>query len=510
VSNVTTLLELLQVAPDRDTAVILPESGIRVTYGSLREQVLTMADALVAAGIERGHRVAIVLPNGLSSIVAFLAASIAGTAAPLNSGYRQEEFSFYLDDTAARVLLCPPDGAEEARKAAAGKVPVYAVQMDETGFVRMAGAGSGAPQSGQARNGHSVAPPQPDDIALVLHTSGSTGRPKRVPLRHKNLAASAHNIVKTYDLSPNDVSLCAMPLFHVHGLVASTISTLLSGGAVVVPGKFNPLSFWRTVRDNHVTWYSAVPTIHQLLLSRSGGEKPAGAENLRFIRSCSASLSPDMMLALEGAFGAPVLEAYGMTEASHQMCSNPLPPSARKPGSVGPGTGVRVSTMDAKGKHLAPSERGEVVIQGPNVISEYENNPEANAASFTDGWFRTGDQGFLDADGYLTLTGRIKELINRGGEKIAPREIDEVLLRHPDVAEAVAFGVPHAAWGEEVAAAVVLREPQSEAAILAFCRQHLAEFKCPKKVYIVTTIPRTATGKIQRGVVAATLAGAKQ
>jgi acyl-CoA synthetase (AMP-forming)/AMP-acid ligase II len=501
-SNVTTLLDLIKVAPDRDTAVILPESGIRVTYGSLREQVLTMADGLAAAGIERGHRVAIVLPNGLPSIVAFLAASIAGTAAPLNSGYREEEFSFYLDDTAAQVLLCPPDGADEARKAAAArKVRHYAVQMDETGFVRLADA--------PARNGHSLAPPQPDDIALVLHTSGSTGRPKRVPLRHKNLAASAHNIVKTYELSPNDVSLCAMPLFHVHGLVASTISTLLSGGAIVVPGKFNPLSFWRTVRDNKVTWYSAVPTIHQLLLSRSGGEKPAGAENLRFIRSCSASLSPEMMLALEGAFGAPVLEAYGMTEASHQMCSNPLPPSDRKPGSVGPGTGVRISIMDAKGKHLAPGERGEVVIQGPNVVNEYENNPEANAASFTDGWFRTGDQGFLDADGYLTLTGRIKELINRGGEKIAPREIDEVLLRHPDVAEAVAFGVPHPAWGEEVAAAVVLREPQSESAILAFCRQHLAEFKCPKKVYIVTTIPRTATGKIQRGVVAATLVGAK-
>jgi acyl-CoA synthetase (AMP-forming)/AMP-acid ligase II len=506
VSNVTTLLELLQVAPDNDTAVILPESGIRVSYASLREQVLAMAEGLAAAGIERGHRVAMVMPNGLPSIVCFLAASIAGTAAPLNSGYRQEEFSFYLDDTAARLLLCPPDGAEEARKAAAGKVPIYAVEMDDKGFVRLADA----PGSSQARNGHHVAPPQPDDIALVLHTSGSTGRPKRVPLRHKNLAASAHNIVKTYDLSPNDVSLCAMPLFHVHGLVASTISTLLSGGAVLAPGKFNPLSFWRMVRDNRVTWYSAVPTIHQLLLSRSGGAKPAGAEGLRFIRSCSSSLSPDMMLALEGAFGVPVLEAYGMTEASHQMCSNPLPPAARKPGSVGPGTGVRISIMDAKGKHLAPDERGEVVIQGPNVVSEYENNPEANASSFTGGWFRTGDQGFLDADGYLTLTGRLKELINRGGEKIAPREIDEVLLRHPDVAEAVAFGVPHPSWGEEVAAAVVLREPQSESAILAFCRQHLAEFKCPKSLYIVTAIPRTATGKIQRGVVAATLAGAKK
>ena len=279
----------------------------------------------------------------------------------------------------------------------------------------------------------------------------------------------------------------------------------------VVPGKFNPLSFWRTVRDNRVTWYSAVPTIHQLLLSRSGGEKPAGAEGLRFIRSCSASLSPEMMLALEGAFGVP--GARGLRHdgsVAPDVLESAASEARESRARWGRAPASESASWTPKGKHLASGERGEVVIQGPNVVSEYENNPEANAASFTDGWFRTGDQGFLDADGYLTLTGRIKELINRGGEKIAPREIDEVLLRHPDVAEAVAFGVPHPAWGEEVAAAVVLREPQTESAILAFCRQHLAEFKCPKNLYIVTAIPRTATGKIQRGVVAATLAGAKR
>src|SRR5262249_54389851 len=270
-----------------------------------------------------------------------------------------------------------------------------------------------------------------------------------------NLAASTKNIVAHYGLSPDDVSLCVMPLFHVHGLVASTLSTLLSGGAVAVPVKFNPLSFWRTVRDTKATWYSAVPTIHNLLLSRVGNERLAGAEGLRFIRFCSASLLPEMMEQMERVFGVPVLEAYGMTEASHQMASNPQPPAARKPGSVGRGTGVGIGIMDNDGNLLPPDARGEVVIQGPNVVAGYENNPEANAKSFTNGWFRTGDQGFLDAEGYLTLTGRIKELINRGGEKIGPREIDEVLLSHPAVAEAVCFGVPHPAWGEEVAAAVV-------------------------------------------------------
>jgi acyl-CoA synthetase (AMP-forming)/AMP-acid ligase II len=499
-STANTLLEILNAAPAEQTAVILPEAEIRVTYQDLREQVMTMANALAAAGVRNGDRVATVLPNGLPAIVSFLAASIAGTAAPLNSGYRDEEFRFYLDDTSARLLLCPPDGAVEARRAAEGRVPVHAVEMDESGFVRMAGGADGS---------RSLSP-EGDDIALVLHTSGSTGRPKRVPIKHSNLAASARNIIATYELSPGDVSLCVMPLFHVHGLVASTLSTILSGGTIVVPDKFNPLSFWRIVRDHRVTWYSAVPTIHQLLLSRARGERPAGSQGLRFIRSCSAALPPEMMRNMEATFGAPVLEAYGMTEASHQMCSNPLPPASRKAGSVGPGTGVRISIMDTKGVHLASDKRGEVVIQGPNVVSGYENNPEANAKSFTDGWFRTGDEGFIDSDGYLTLTGRIKELINRGGEKIAPREIDEVLLTHPAVAEAVAFGVPHPTWGEEVEAAVVLREPRKDSEILAYCREHLADFKCPKKLHVVDAIPRTATGKIQRLNVAAALAGGRK
>jgi acyl-CoA synthetase (AMP-forming)/AMP-acid ligase II len=498
-SNPATLLELIQVAPAESTAIILPESGIRVSYRQLRVQVEEMANALASLGIEKGDRVATSLPNGLPTIVSFLAASIAGTAAPLNPGYREEEVSFYLEDTGAKVLLCPADGAAEARQAARARgVPVHSLEMDSTGFVRIAGA----PRTKTA------AAPSPDDVALVLHTSGSTGRPKRVPIRHRNITASTANIVAHYSLSPGDVALCVMPLFHVHGLVASTLSTLLSGGAVAVPSKFNALSFWRTVRDTNATWYSAVPTIHNLLLSRAGEERPAGAEGLRFIRSCSAALPAEMMSRMELVFGAPVLEAYGMTEASHQMASNPQPPAERKPGSVGPGTGVRIGIMDEAGSLLPTGERGEVVIQGPNVVSGYENYPEANAKSFTKGWFRTGDQGFLDEDGYLRLTGRLKELINRGGEKIGPREIDDVLLTHPAVAEAVCFGVPHAAWGEEVAAVVVLKEPASEAEILAFCKERLAEFKRPKTIFVTNAIPRTATGKIQRGEVAKAFAGA--
>jgi acyl-CoA synthetase (AMP-forming)/AMP-acid ligase II len=458
-----------------------------------------MADSLTAAGIAPGDRVAMALPNGLPAIVSFLAASIAGTAAPLNPAYRQEEFAFYLEDTNAKVLIVPPDSGEAARLAAGDKIPVLTVETGTDGAARL----SGASKAGSA------AAPGPDDIALVLHTSGSTGRPKRVPLKHRNLAASVQNINRTYELTPDDISLTVMPLFHVHGLVASTLATLFTGGTVVVPPRFNPLSFWRTVRDSRATWYSAVPTMHQLLLARlgKGSEKPAGAEFLRFIRSCSAPLPVEIAQRMEAVFGAPVLEAYGMTEASHQMASNPLPPAPHKFGAVGPGTGVKISIMDSEGRHLESGQQGEVVIQGPNVIQGYENNPEANQVSFVDGWFRTGDQGILDSEGYLRLVGRIKELINRGGEKIGPPEIDELLLTHPLVTAAVCFGVPHATLGEEVEAAVTLSEPATEADLLAYCRERLAEFKRPKKIHIVTEIPRTATGKIQRRVVAATFAG---
>jgi acyl-CoA synthetase (AMP-forming)/AMP-acid ligase II len=495
-----TLFDLIRPIPADRTAIIIPESNLRISYGAFRDQVEALAEGLAAAGISRGDRVGIALPNGLPMVVSFFAAAMAGTAAPLHPAYKEDEFRFFLADTDARVLILPPEGLDDARRAAGDAIPILPIDIDVNGTVGFVGSVGSVGATSRA----SYAPPAPDDVALVLHTSGSTGRPKRVPLAHANLSISAGNVARSYDLGPDDVAMCVMPLFHVHGLVASTLGTLSTGGTLVIPGKFNPLSFWRVARDYGVTWYSAVPTIHQLLLARAdpAAGKPAGAERLRFIRSCSAALPPQVMHDLEQAFGAPVLEAYGMTEAAHQMASNPLPPAARKPGSVGPGTDVQISIMDAAGKHLSAGEQGEVVIKGPNVTRGYENNSEANTKSFTDGWFRTGDQGFLDAEGYLTLVARIKELINRGGEKISPREIDEVLLTHPSVAEAVCFGVPHKTWGEEVAAAVVVKQPVSETELIAFCKERLAEFKRPKQIHITDTIPRTATGKIQRGVVA--------
>jgi acyl-CoA synthetase (AMP-forming)/AMP-acid ligase II len=497
VSIPETIHDLIHYAEGAHTAVIVPERGLRVTYDALERQVTEMASVLVGAGIRRGDRVAIVLPNGVPALVSFLAASMVGTAAPLNPAYRHDEFAFYLEDTAARIVICPPTGAEEARRAAAERsLPVLAAEMDNEGAVHVPDAPHATP----------VNLSLPQDVALVLHTSGSTGTPKRVPLEHANLTISARNIVRAYRLSAEDVSMCIMPLFHVHGLVASVLATFASGGTVVVPPRFEALSFWRYVIEHRVTWYSGVPTMHQLLLARSHGKgKPAGAECLRFVRSCSTPLNVEVIHKLEAEFGVPLVEAYGMTEAAHQMSSNPLPPDERRPGSVGKPQGIEISIMGAKGVHLQHSHRGEIVIRGLSVFRGYENNPEANAEAFVDTWFRTGDEGFLDSHGYLHITGRIKEQINRAGEKISPREIDKVLLSNPAVAAAVTFGFPHPQLGEEVAAAVTLNEPRSEEELLAWCRERLAEFKCPKKLYIVQSIPQTATGKIRRGAVAAAI-----
>ncbi len=490
------LLELLEGASPAHIAIQVP-GGASITYDQLRIQVDSLVAKLRSLGLGRGDRIALAMPNGFEMIASFLAASAVGTAAPLNPAYTLDEFRFYLEDTAACALIVPVGEGNIARGAVGVNTMIIEADTGSDGMVQFSSSGTVGAQLARDY-------PGPDDIALILHTSGTTSRPKRVPLPHRNLMISARNVAETYQLSLEDVTLCVMPLFHVHGLVASTFATLLTGGTVVVPSRFNPLSFWATVRDYRVSWYSAVPTIHQVLLARSKpGARPAGAEHLRFIRSCSAALPPQTMADLEERFGVPVLEAYGMTEAAHQMASNPPPPRARKPGSVGCGTGVSFAILNEAGELLPTGATGEVSIKGPNVFGGYEGNAKANAESFTNGWFRTGDQGYLDDEGYLSLTGRIKELINRGGEKISPREIDEALLTHTAVTEAVCFGIPDRVYGEAVAAAVVLKDDATEAELIAHCRLSLADFKCPKVIYVVDAIPRGATGKIQRRKVAA-------
>jgi acyl-CoA synthetase (AMP-forming)/AMP-acid ligase II len=495
-----TLFDLLSNGADRDPALIAPGGSVW-SFADLRSQVQRLAEWLQNHGLGRGDRIAIALGNGPAMAITFLAAATAATAAPLNPKYRREEFAFYYEDTNARALIVAPNEGEEARAALRPGMMLIEAAFDDQNQLRFVASGQAA---APRRDGPATA----DDIAMILHTSGTTSRPKRVPLRHRNLVASTANIIATYQLSAADRSLCVMPLFHIHGIVASLLSQLAAGGAVICPPGFDGLKFWSWVEQERPTWYSAVPTMHQVLLARASRNSAIiAAHPFRFIRSSSAPLPPVVMEQMEQVFAAPVIESYGMTEAAHQMTSNPLPPARRKPGSVGIGFGVEVAIMDEEGHLLPAGTKGEVVVRGPNVIDGYENNPEANAVAFVNGWFRTGDQGYLDEDGYLCLTGRIKELINRGGEKISPLEIDDVLLRHPAVAEALAFAVPHPTLGEEVHAAVVLREGMSvdERALREHCARMLADFKVPRAIHILSALPRGATGKLQRITMAKTL-----
>ena len=342
---------------------------------------------------------------------------------------------------------------------------------------------------------------QPQDVALVLHTSGTTSRPKLVPLTHANLCASARHIQETLRLQGKDRCLNVMPLFHIHGLMGALLASCAAGGSVVCTSGFDASQFFAWLEALQPTWYTAVPTIHQAVLALAGRNREViGRCPLRFIRSSSSALPPAVMRDLEAALGAAVIESYGMTEASHQMCSNPLPPGERKAGSVGLAAGPEVAVMDPAGNLLSARRVGEVVIRGKNVTAGYESNPAANEAAFTHGWFRTGDQGYFDEDGYLFLTGRLKEIINRGGEKIAPREVDDALLEHPAVAQALTFAVPHARLGEDVATAVVLQRGASvsEETLREYAFTRLADYKVPTRVVIVDQLPKGPTGKPQR------------
>lgn len=462
-----------------------------VTYKQLQENVVELAEQLNSFGLGRGDRVAIAISNSPEMITVFLATTIAATACPLNPKYKQEEFAFYYEDTQAKALIILPDGNNNALAACSEAMKVITVKTRESGALYF--------ELQTAHQPREVEQATENDIAMILHTSGTTSRPKRVPIRHRNLIASATNFVNAYSLTANDKTLLVMPLFHIHGLVGCMLSTFASGGTVICPPGFNALEFWKLVETFKPSWYSAAPTMHQMVLARaSRNEEIIQANQFRFIRSSSAPLPPVILEQIEATLHAPVVQSYSMTEAAHLMTTNPLPPKTRKTNSVGYGFGVDVGIMDDNGNLLPTGSLGEVVVKGANVIDGYENNPQANATAFVNGWFRTGDQGFLDEEGYLSLTGRLKELINRGGEKISPLEVDDVLLRHPAVSEALAFAVPHKTLGEDIHAAVVLKSPVDEKQLHSHCSQMLAEFKVPAKFHILEELPRGATGKLQR------------
>jgi acyl-CoA synthetase (AMP-forming)/AMP-acid ligase II len=497
--DVKTIVALLDAGQESATALAAPGRK-PLTYGALRQHVANTVATLNELGIGRNDPVAIVLPNGPEMASAFVAVASGATTAPLNPAYRHDEFRFYLDDLNARLLIVQ-DGSDSPALDVARElgIKIATLCFDPEAPAGLFELRTDAPGSPTTDSAGGTA--DSDDIALILHTSGTTSRPKLVPLTQANVCASAANIADSLALDTGDACLNIMPLFHIHGLIAAVLSSLQAGASISCTPGFNALQFFTHLKEQNPTWYTAVPTMHQAILSRSERNREIiKASRLRLIRSSSASLPPQVMSNLEDVFKAPVIEAYGMTEAAHQMASNPLPPASRKPGSVGIAAGPEVAIMDERGALLDTGDVGEIVIRGPNVTPGYQNNPEANDAAFTHGWFRTGDQGYLDAANYLRLTGRLKEIINRGGEKISPREVDEVLLDHPAVAQVVTFAVPHAKLGEDVAAAIVLNEntQATEQDIRKFASEHLADMKVPRTILFLDEIPKGATGKLQR------------
>lgn len=503
-----TLQTLLATGADNAPAISAP-SRSPLSFGALRSLIGSTLATLNGLGIGRNDRVAIVLANGPEMATCFMACASGVTSAPLNPAYRADEFEFYLSDLNARALIVE-QGSTSAAIEVAGKLGVRLLDLiaDPQGpagnFVLRERNGAPATTQTTPSTPSSTATggfAQPGDVSMVLHTSGTTSRPKIVPLSQANLVASATNIRNSLQFTAQDCGLNVMPLFHIHGLIAGVLAPLAAGSQVFCTPGFNALKFFSWMDEAKPSWYTAVPTMHQAIVSRAKGNAEIIARNpLRFLRSSSSSMPPQVIKELEDIFHAPLIEAYGMTEATHQMACNPLPPAVRKPGKVGIAAGPEVAIMGLNGALLPRGDTGEIVIRGANVTAGYEDNPKANEEGFLNGWFRTGDQGVMDEDGYISITGRLKEIINRGGEKVSPREVDEILMDHPAVAQVVCFGMPHPKLGEEVAAVVVLREGQSatERELQSYVSSRAADYKVPKKILFMDEIPKGATGKLQR------------
>ena len=434
-----------------DLIFLTSEKNEKLSYGEFKIFNEKISRQLAATNVKNSDRAAIVLPNGPLMASSFLSISSYMSAAPLNPSYKQEEFEFYLDDLKPKFLLVEPNSKSLAVIAAKNlNIPVFEMKISDN---QPLGTFELFDKETNYKN------PNDYDEALVLHTSGTTSRPKIVPLSNLNIFTSAVNISKSLKLTADDHCLNIMPLFHIHGLIAVLSASAKVGASVCASNGFNALKFLDLAETQNITWYSGVPTMHQAILLRAQKNSDKAKKlNLRFIRSSSASLPPAIFEQLNDIFQTPVIEAYGMTEATHQMTSNPLPPAIQKPGLVGMPAGPEICIMNDKNEKLLQGEIGEICIKGDNVTNGYENNPEANKQSFVNDWFRTGDEGFFDEDGYLKISGRLKEIINKGGEKISPLEVDNILMDFPPIDQALCFGYKDKMLGEDIAVAIKLKE----------------------------------------------------
>ncbi|MDH6566657.1 acyl-CoA synthetase (AMP-forming)/AMP-acid ligase II [Streptomyces sp. SAI-117] len=505
--EVTGLVDLLdRQVRERPYARALVVTGERLplSYRTLAALAEDVAARLRGAGLRRGDAVGLICANTAEFVVGLLGAARAGVvAAPLDPALPPQQLSARLTALGARSVLLGPSVSDGMTL----PVPAWPLRVD----VSRAGTAAVVLEPGMCAETQvrSAAEELSERDAVVLFTAGTTDRAKMVPLTHANVAASVRNICATYELVPDDATVAVMPFFHGHGLFAALLSSLASGGCVLLPerGRFAAGTFWDDMRAVGATWFTAVPAIHEILLDRSERESPGPqATVLKFLRSCSAPLNTATQRALERTFGAPLLSAYGMTESSHQATSEPLPQrGALRQGSVGRPTGVAVRVVDRGGRSCPAGVEGEVWVQGPTVARGYLADGDESARTFVDGWLRTGDLGALDEDGYLSLTGRIKNLINRGGEKISPEHVEDILAGCPGVAEAAVFAVPDTVYGQRIGAAVVLREgdPVGREEILRYCHDHLAAFEVPDRLELVPALPYTAKGGLDRKAVQA-------
>jgi acyl-CoA synthetase (AMP-forming)/AMP-acid ligase II len=497
-----TIAELLEGAPPHALALTGP-GGPPITFGALRERFERTRLDLAGRGIGTHDTVAVLLPNGPEAAALLLSVMSCCRLAPLNPSGRTPEITYALRDLDAAALITTPDFHEALAAAAACDVPVIAfLAGEEAGSATFELETSRLPALRRAPQS-----PSSDEIALLLHTSGTTAHPKLVPLTHRNLCLSARAVAAGLRLTPEDRCLCVMPLFHIHGLVAGLLAPLSAGGSCICPPGFQAMSFFPWLRDSAATWYTGVPTMHQAILARAPRSAGVHAQHkLRLIRSCSAPLYPSVRERLTSVFDVPVVNAYGMTEAAHQISSE-CPSGAQTGVAVGHSTGPQIAIMDSEDSLAPPGKIGEVVLRGPQLMNGYLRPPGSNEAAFRDGWFRTGDEGFLDDGAALTLVGRIKEMINSGGEKISPFEVEQVLLNHPGVMQAVAFAMPHPMLGEAVACAIVLREDCQVTAdeLRRHAAESLSRHKIPRRFIFTDEVPRGATGKLQRIGLAARL-----
>lgn len=472
---------LRQRARQGGVAIVFPETREALTWFQLEREAESFARALTARGVARGESVAIMSPNGRGGIVALYGTLIGGfRATMINLAAGRDAIAYALEHSGARFAYV----ADACRAAfdAANPGGVATLVLDD------------------AHTDDALHDIGAEDHALLMYTSGTTGRPKGVVHSHASLLAGGWTTAVAHGLGPRDRGFCVLPIYHINGLCVTVMGSLVSGGSLAMVSRFSASRFWEQAGSTGATWFSVVPTIISHLLHGEAAPDEDCRERLRFGRSASSALAVETQAAFENRFSVPIVETMGLTETAAQILSNPLPPGVRRIGSPGVAYGCEVEIQDSEGRRVATGEEGEIVVRGPNVMREYLKNPEATEASFRDGWLRTGDLARMDADGYVFVTGRLKELIIKGGENIAPREVDEALYSHPDVIEAAAFARPCARYGETVEAAVRVRGDSTltQADLIAICHARLGKFKSPDVVHFLEELPKGPSGKIQR------------